>query len=262
MIKKLHRLSVALIGVVLLSVCFCITASAETAASEEHGLTLTLPDGYVLLNSDTAEDNKDIIESLGYTVSSFENYLKASGENSATTLFLGIEPQTKAQISVKNWSTDFSKKITDLSLLSGDALTKTAKELVKVEGASYKTVSVNGMALIEIRANGKDSGGDFCSVQYLTVRNGQFYSVTATFEGSIDDAKVDIAWKTVSSLEIENANSETVWDAETILIMILLGAVILAGAVAVVIILYSFIKDIKNRRSDAAESSDYIERRR
>lgn len=250
--------------VLIILCCFSVLCvSAETLAeSDDHELSLSLPDGYVLLDSETAEDNIDLIEELGYSLSSFLNYLKPANEATPQPLFLGVEQSTKAQISVKYWSTDFSKKIEDFSLLDDEALTKAAKELVQSKGSAYKTVSANGMKLIEIRSNTKDSGGDFCSVQYVTVCNKGFYSLNFTFAGNLNDQKVQTAWDTLTTFEIETDINDGVWDVDTILIIVLLGAGVLAAVVLAVVIVVSIIKDIKKHRADATENSEYIERRR
>lgn len=263
MTKKYKYFLSAVFTVLIMAVSAVFPVSAETLAEDrEHNVSITLPDGYVLLNLETSEDNTELIESLGYSVSSFKDYLKASGTNSAKTLFLGYQPQNKSQISVKCWTTDFSKKIGDLSFLEDDSLSKTAKELVKTKGASYKSVQVNGMKLLEIRTDNKDSGGSFGSVQYLTVRNENFYSVNFTFAGQLNDANVNTAWNTLSSFNIESNIKSSVWDVNSVLIMVVLSAAILAGVVLTVVIIYSLIRDIKKNRNDANTSGDYIERRK
>ena len=254
-------LSVALIVFfVLLSV---MGAVAETVAEDgSHDLSLTLPDGYVLLSSDTAEDNIELIESLGYSLSSFKSYLKPTTDGAVQTLFLGLEPSSKSQISVKSWSTDFSKKISNLALLDDESLAKTAKELVTAKGASYKTVSANGMKLIETRLNGKDSGGDFCSVQYVTVCNNNFYCLNFTFSGKVNEQKISLAWNTLSSFEIETGALGSAWDFGSVLIVIVLSLAIVGAVALAVIIIYTTIKDIKKRRTDPDETYDFIERRK
>ena len=249
-----------LVSITLLFVTF---ASAESQVKvEEHSLTFSLPNNYVLLNADTAKDNEDLIESLGYSVSSFKNYLKPADKNSPQTLFLGVMPNTKSQILVKSWSTEFSKKINDFSYLNDSSLFKTAKELITTNDASFKIVSANGMKFVEIRTNAKDSGGDFCSVQYITVRNGKFYSLNFTFSGSINDQNVQSAWDALITLKIKSSLDKSVWDAGSITILVLLFAVIIIGIIVAGIIVYSIITDIKKRRLDINEDSDYISRRK
>ena len=236
---------------------------AETVVKDDaHSLSLTLPENYLLLNTETAEDNIELIESLGYSLSSFKAYLKSTGNGEMQTLFLGIDPSSKAQITVKSWSTDFSEKIGNLALLDDEALSKTAKELVSTTGASYKSVSANGMKLIEVRSNGKDSGGDFCSVQYITICNNNFYSLNFTFTGNIDDQKVNVAWDTLATFNIKTDLGNGAWDVGSVLIVVLLSLAILGAVVISIVIIYTIIRDIKKRNTDPNETVDFIERRK
>lgn len=260
---KILKCFLSAILIFLVSTFFGMVVIAETVAKDStHALSVTLPENYLLLNSDTAEDNVELIESLGYSVSSFKNYLKPTENGELQNLFLGVEPSSKSQISVKTWSTDFSKKIGNLALLDDTSLAQTTKELVTTKGASYKTVSANGMRLIEVRFNSKDSGGEFCSVQYVTVCNGNFYSLNFTFGGALNNQKTDLAWNTLSSFKIKTDIDGSVWDTGSIFIIVLLSIAIAGAIVLSVIIIISIIKDIQKRRADPVETDDFIERRR
>ena len=99
-------------------------------------------------------------------------------------------------------------------------------------------------------------------MQYVTVCNGNFYSLNFTFAENIDDGKVQTAWETLSTLKIKTNVGGAVWDVGSVLIMVLLGLVVVAAVVIAIIIVYSIIRDIKKRRTDLNENSDFIERRR
>ena len=261
--NKIFKCFLSAVLIISLSLFLVIGAFAETVAEDDtHSLSLTLPDGYILLNADTAEDNIELIEALGYSLSSFKSYLKPTASDAVQTLFLGVEPSSKSQIAVKSWSTDFSKKIADLSLLNDKSLSKTAKELVTAKGASYKTVSANGMKLIEVRLNGKDSGGSFCSIQYLTVCNGNFYSLTFTSAGEVNEQKVSHAHDSLSTFEIKTNAVSSAWDVGSVLIVIILSLAIIAAVALAAVIVYSIIRDIKKRRTDPTETDSFIERRK
>lgn len=252
------------VSLILAFFLFTVTGVfAETLAKDDtHSLSLTLPENYLLLNTETAEDNVELIESLGYSLSSFKSYLKSNENGEMQTLFLGVDPSSKAQITVKSWSTDFSKKIGNLALLDDEALSKTAKELVSTNGASYKSVSANQMKLIEVRSNDKDSGGNFCSVQYITICNSNFYSLNFTFTGNIDDQKVNVAWETLATFKIKTDLEKDAWDFGSVLIVVLLSLAILAAVVIAIVIIYTIIRDVKNRKTDPNEAVDFIERRK
>ena len=129
-------------------------------------------------------------------------------------------------------------------------------------GASYKSDSANGMVLLEIRLNGMDSGGKFCSIQYITVCNGNFYSLNFTFAGSVNEQRVELAWNTLSTFRIKSDLNKSAWDAGSIFIIVLLSLAIIGAAVLAVVIVFSIVKDIKKRRADPDENGDFIERRR
>lgn len=261
MLKAAKKITAVIMVVLVLITSFVFGAAAETVTVTDYGFSIQLPDGYTLLNSKNASKNKELIESLGYTVDSFKNYLKAKTDGGYTTLFLGLNPSNGSQISFKVSTTDFSKKIVDMTLLNDEAFAKTAKELVKIPGASYKSVSVKGMKLIEISTSGKDSGGDFCSVQYLTVRNGNLFSIGFSFDGAMDDSKGDIAWKTIGTLDIKNSEVPSAWDAESIVQIIFISIAILAGVVLAIIVVYSLIRDFIRRRRNNEQDKEYITRR-
>ena len=262
MTKLLKCLLSALLLVLILVFSVFSVSAATTTNVENHQLSLHIPDGYVILNSETAEDNAELIESLGYTVESFKNYLKPTDANLVETLFLAIDTGSKAQISVKSWSTEFSEKIGDFSYLDEESLLKTSKELITAEKASYKSVSANGMKLVEVRSNAKDSGGTFGSVQYVTVCNGSFYCINFTFAEKLNDQKVQLAWDTLITLKIGTEAEQNAWDFNSILSMIIMVIATIIAVVIAILIIISIIKDIKKRRTDTYEYPDYIERRK
>ncbi len=251
----------------ILSCLFCATcllflmptavlAEGVKASVAEHELVIVLPEGSVPLTEHNASKQSEIIESFGYTVTSFKNYLKTN------QIILFAAAPDDVQISIKNWHSDFAADTEDMSYLSDTALTSVAKQLVTVSGATYKTVLVNSMKLIEVRSNGKDSGGDFSSVQYITIRNGAFYSVNIAFSGKLSDEKVQSAWDIICGMKIKDNISKSAWDFSSIFEMILLCALIIVALVAIVLIVLSFVKDIRSRRADTADEVEYIERRK
>lgn len=251
----------------LLALCCCLTAlfgplscfaaaEAETVQIADHHFSITLPENTVLLDQNTASEQKELIESFGYTVSSFKNYLSLN-----QMLFFAADPQTGLQISCKTWESDFSADTEDLSYLSEEMMASVASKIVTGKGASYKTVSVGTLRLLEIRTEGKDSGGAFSSMQYVTIRNGAFYSVNVAFSGELDDSKVQTAWDLICTLQIKSRASTSAWSFSSIFEMILIWVLILLALVAIVIVILSFIKDIRSRRADRTSAPDYIERR-
>ncbi len=260
--KKLQRLIliVAILAFFVINFAFTVFA-AQSVAVEDHEITFTLPEGYVLLNEETAEDEEEIIESLGYSVSSFKAKLKPSDDSGEETFFFCFNPDGGTQISLKTWESEFSKKVEDFSMLSEEALITAARGLVRVESAEYKSVSANGMKFIEICTRSEDSGGKFCTVQYLTIRNNKFYALNFVFSGQLNDAKIEFAWDSLTALKIEDRFTESSFDVQTILMIVLIAAIIIGAIIVGVVIIISFVKDIKKSKTDNVYGSEYIERR-
>lgn len=254
---KSKRIFLSLICVLCLLFALPFTALAKGVKAEvsEYDLSVILPEGSVPLTESVASKESELIESFGYTVTSFKNYLKTN------QIILFASAPDGTQISVKRWESDFSADAEDMSYLSDTALTSVAKQLVTLSGATYKTVLVNSMKLIEIRSNGKDSGGDFSSVQYITIRNGAFYSVNIAFSGKLDDTKVQSAWDIICGLKIKDNISKSPWTFSAVFEMVLICVLIIAAIVAAVLVILSFVKDIRSKRANTADEVEYIERR-
>lgn len=261
MTKLSKRLLSALLLIFIIAFSSLSVSAAEVKDSE-NALSITIPDDYVVLKKDNAKEKVDFIESLGYSVDSFKASLLPTKNNPTETLFLAVKQNKESQIALKTWATDFSKKVVDFSGLDDSSLFKTAEELISTEKTNKKIVLANGMKLVEVRSESKDSGGDFCSVQYLTVRSGRFYSLNFTFPGKIDAQKVQSAWDTLVTMHIGNNQEAASWDFDSILTMVILGVGILVSLIVAVLIIISVVKDIKKRRADINESADYILRRK
>lgn len=268
MTKFFKCLLSALLSVFIIAF-LCLGVSAAEVKNAQHELSITVPEDYTVLEENTITENVDLIESLGYSVESFKKYLK-SEENPIETLFLAIKSDKESQISLKTWSTEFSQEINDFSNIgdsslledTADKLVSTKTETNSPKKISNKIVSANGMKLVEVRSESTDSGGNFCSVQYFTVRSGKFYSLTSTFTGKINNQKVQSAWDTLVTLHIGNQNESGNWNLEKIFITLLLCVGIIVSVILAILIIISIIKDIKKRRADINESSDYITRRK
>lgn len=257
--KTRFRFFLAVFGCLVICISMCtvpVSATESEIKLSEHNFSLTLPEGTVLLDQNTASKQKELVESFGYTVSSFKNYLTMN-----QIILFAADPQSGLQISVKMWESDFAMDTVDLSYLSEEALNSVARKIVTVKGAVYKTVSVGSLRWIEIRTGGKDSGGDFSSVQYVTIRNGAFYSVNVAFSGKLNDAKVETAWELICSTAIKSKAPATAWDISSVFEMVLIWALILLAVVAIIIVIVSFVKDIRYRHTDRTEEVEYIERR-
>lgn len=229
----------------------------EILSAESHNLKLSLSDDYLVLTEENANKYSEEIKAFGYTVSSFKNYLIQNN-----IIIFGLDTKNKTQVAVKTFETDFSKEIEELSLLSDNALNDVAKKLVTVKGASWRTAKVNGMRMIEMRYTGSDAGGNFYSVQYITVRNGKIYSFCTNFNGEKSDAKTEIAWNLVKNLNIENVTVKGAWTPSAIFEFAVIWVIIVIAAAAAVVIIVSFIRDRKRTKMSSYTKDNTISRRK
>lgn len=254
-LKSLVIFTVSLI--ILILGTFTALGEEKTLELEEHKLSLTVSENYLLLNTENANKNKDIVQAFGYTVSSFKTYLE---QNSIITF--GLDKESKTQLILKCWETDFSADIIELSSLNDDSLSQVVKKLVTVGGSSWRTATVNGMKMIEVRFAGTDNSGDYYSVQYITIRNGKIYSLGNIFSGQKSEEKTTLAFNTVKGLVIKDVKTASPWTASAVFEFVVVWIMIIGSLVAVVVIIISFIRDRKKYKANMEKGNDTIFRRK
>ncbi|MBQ4153581.1 MAG: hypothetical protein IJE01_00075 [Clostridia bacterium] len=224
---------------------------------DEHKLSLSLPQGFNRLTTSTSKEMSEQVEAFGYTTASFKTYLEQN-----KILIFATEEKGKTQLSLKCWETDFSKDVVDLSVFDGAAMSTVAAKLITIPGSSYKTVAVNGMKMFEVRKEDKDSGGDFYSVQYITVRNSKIYSLNMSFAGKESTEKVQTAWQTVQTLKIDDNSTSAKWGFSSVFEMVIIWVMIIAAIIATYVIVVSFVKDYKKHKADLESGNDTIHRKK
>ena len=245
-------------AVLVLILIMPLSAFAEEnkISLKEHNLSLTLPNGFTLLDSANASKNEELIEDFGYTVSSFKGYLEQN------SIILFATDKNNTQLSLKCWETDFSKEIIDLKLLGEEALKSVAKQIITLPGASYKSATIGDMRLFEVKKADNDSGGDFYSVQYVTIRNKKIYSLNIAFPGKESEENKTAAFEIAKSLKIADKSTSSPWDVPSVFEMVLIWVIIIVAAVTLVIIVISFVGDYKKRRAEKDAGTEIIFRRK
>ncbi len=254
--KNAFKGFLAFLLTLMLFLTLSFTALAEAVSVADYDLKLTLPEGFTELNADNAKENIDIIRGFGYEEKSFKSYLEREGIIFFATHSDGI------QLNIKSWETDFSKKTEDLSYISDEVLIGVRDKLIGKNYTSTSTAKVNGIKFISVNKNDKDSGGEFCTVQYFTVRNGKIYSFALSYPGSLDEVKEKLAWDFICTVEIEDNISPSAWSLGNIILMIFIWLLIVVGIAAVALIFFSFVKDVIRKRNSSSYGADYIERRK
>lgn len=253
----MKKLTLTILVLVLSFVMTCVVSAKGTVTEiKEHGLTLTLPDGFTSLDSTDASEKEEVVENFGYTVSSFKNYLEQNN------ILLFAADKNGTQLFLRCWETDFSKEINDLGVLEKDSLKTVASKIITIKGSEYKSLTVNGMRLLEVLKSDNDSGGDFFSVQYVTIRNGKIYSIDFAFPGSENEENLLKASETIKTLEISDKSTSSKWDVPSVLEMVFIWIIITAAAGTVIFIIFSFVKDYKKHNADNADTETIFRRKK
>ena len=233
----------------------CVPVCA--ASLDEYGFGINLPEEYTVLTADNIKENSQFLEQLGHTPQSMQNYFS---ENKL--ILFASDRADGRQIQVKCTSTDFTKQLTDLSLLSEKQLLDIAKDILPSEQSeNFTVVRLGDIVSYELESHHQDNVGQFWSRQYITIREGNLYSITffengeklsAEFLSEIDSV--------LSTLTIKQNKKVTATDAESITEVVIVWVLIGLVSVLAVVMLWSLVRDaLKN---SGEEEKTVINRRR
>ncbi len=222
--------------------------------------TIKYPKGFTVITTDTAYDNEEFIEALGYSVESFSNHLEQNG-----IISFAANKDNSSQFTLSQRTTDLSTQIYDISEATDKELKSIAKALIK-EGFSG-TWRIDGRTFLEVTTKVQNGKNSYCSVQYITIVGGKYYSLNYYgAKPTLTDADKSVIEKTITNLKIKDeggiAGSLVSADTGRIFYIILVALVGLTGIVFVILLSASLIRDyIKKRRSEE-DGSFRIKRRK
>lgn len=244
-----------LLSTLLLLLCCCLPVGAQTVSDAAHNVTLALPDDYRVVTADTLDDQADYLETLGHSVDSFRQYFRQDG-----LLFFAASPDRARQVELRCLQTEFAEQVGDLSLLDEATAARMADSLIAADTrAGWKLIEQDGLRFYEISTATSDSGGRFCALQYVTVRNGLLYDLTCYSAGeTLTEADRTAAASLLAGLSIpKQSGSFSLFDAESIFLTVLIWAAILAALAAAGFLLYTFYADLRRRKNEN-EVSEYV----
>ena len=239
----------------ILAVFMAIPASAVSL--DEYKFNMEIDEGYQILTEDNIQKSDELVSSLGHNIDSMKQYFKQN-----SLILFAISEDGKRQIQVTCIETELSKQLNDISLMDeGDALGFVGKFIKADNISSVSLVTIGDMKLYEAASTDKDSGGNFATVQYVTIRGGKLYTI-GFFESaaSISAEFKDFAQKTINTLSIKGSQSGDFSGTENIAEMIIVGLLILLAAVVLIITVVSLIRDFA--RYDENERPIIIRRRK
>lgn len=248
-VLKLKKLLVSLLIIILISV------NASALNIEDHSLEFNASEEYTLLTADNLKKNKDFIKSLGHSVASMQTFFK---DNSV--LIFAANSDNSKQIKLTHNKTDFSTQIGSLRTLSDEKLDDISEQVLgqDAKGQLYIT---NNMKMYCVASKSSDSGGNYCTIQFFTIINGNIYNLSYSESSADVYAVYDNAQDIVANLKItDKALSVTAEDVDNDVIMALVAILVLAALAVAVYVIVTFVKDIKNKQS--SEEDDSVIRRR
>lgn len=211
--------------------------------------TIKYPKDFTVITTETAYDNEEFIEALGYSVESFSNHLGQNG-----IISFAANKDNSSQFTLSERTTDLSTQLYDISDASDKEIESIAKSLIK-EGFSG-TWRIGGRTFLEVTTKVQNDENSYCSVQYITIVGGKYYSLN--YYGSnptLTEADKKVIEKTMSNLKIKDeggiVGSLTSADTGRIFYIVLVALVGITGIVFVILLSASLVRDyIKKRRSE------------
>ena len=249
-LKKVTALFVTCLLLFLLP----LGAWAETVSLSD-GIQLDVPEDYTVLLPDRLKDHEEFLNKLGHSSKSFKSYM----DERHMLLVAATEDNTR-QIQLKSWETDFSRQIEDLSALDADALEQAADALLVREAdeslLSWGKAVRGGVTYLKAVTRVTEQQADFCYIQYITVRDGVYYAlVFYNFGGEVTQEQEDEADALLSSLVLPAPKGGSFLAGGNYVVqMVIVGILILAAAVISLLLVLSFIKDIRYRRREDSQT--------
>lgn len=181
-----------------------------------------------------------------FTVHTSEDLLSSS--NVQGLLFAAITADSAHQIQARVTETEFSKRLKSFSGLDSEIIAPVGKQIFP---NGYETTQINSAVFLKSTVAGQNG----CTSIYVTVNKGKLY--TFTYFGS-DATKMGEFMSTVKMPADSSAKRGNVY------VMVLISIFILADIVLIVFLVYSFIKDQRQRKMEANENvvSQYIKIKR
>lgn len=245
-----------LLAVLCAAVLF--TFSAAAYSNGELGVSFEQPEGYMELNAENISKHEGYLSLLNHSEESFKKYLTDNNIE-----FFALTNDNKKQIILRCYETEFSKQLVDMSAVADEDVETIAKAVLPEGSSGYSRATVNGIKYIQVITSGEDSGGGFSAVQYITIRNGLFFSMVYNYsESTLQKSSLDASFQSMTKFNIENFKAASVWSLQDIFTLIMVIVFMIIVAAVIIIILYSFVKDIIAKRRESQGGGEVKVKRR
>ena len=199
---------------ILLTLLLMVIMALPVSAAG-RGYTVEFPEDYVFSYGNAKPDS--VAQIIGMDSEKFSNYFKSNG-----LLFIAVKEDNSVQIRFSKYSNEFSQKLGNMENLNDKEFSEIASKLAG--NKTYEKEASGEQTFICIKENLKDSGGEYVSTQYITVKNGNIYQLSCYNNGSETEGEITEIFNSLSFSSSDNFN----WLYTMIfLAVIILGAVII-----------------------------------
>jgi len=245
--------------VTVIFLCLILSLNVCAFRSKEANFSCDTPSGFIELNTDNIDDeeNEMFLNLLSHSEESFKKYFKDNNIQ-----YFAMKADNSAQIMVRTARTDFTEVLEDMSTVKDEELKMIASSLLPKNAHSAK-VQTNGTTYLQTISSGKDSGGEFSAVTYITVKNGLLYTVVFNYpKSAITQEILDESFNHMINFKITDNTPNLYWSFEDILITVLIILAVIAILIFVVLIIISFVNDIIKKRKIDRSGEFKIKRRK
>ncbi len=234
------------------------TFSASAQKIDEFNIDFSLPDDFIVLTETNASKNGDAIKSLGFTESTFKNYINSNN----IVLFASVADKS-CQITVNVNKTEFTENTENLDYLDDEYIARLLPKLLSEKVASNEIKVINGSKFVRVQKNGTDNAGDFSALQYITVKNQRLYTVTVSFsQSALSGDNIDYAESLMRKFTINPEKKEiTIQNVQNVTVYIVLILIIIFLCAVCIYFLYTIINDIIKSRN-TSDVAPYVKIRR
>ncbi len=202
---------------ILLTLVLAVIMALPVSAAGK-GYNIEFPEDYVVSYGNTKSD--PVAKIIGMDSEKYSNYFKSNG-----LLFIAAKEDNSVQIRFSKYTNEFSQKLGNMGNLNDNEFSEIADKLV---GDKPYTKEVSGEQIfISVTENLKDSGGEYVSTQYITVKNGNVYQLSCYNSGNEINGEITDIFKSLSFSQSNNFN----W----VYTMIVLAVVFFAAVIIIMI---------------------------
>lgn len=218
-------------------------------------VSIEYPENYTELNEKTAYDNEETVKSLGYSVSSFINHI-----NSKNIISIAVNEDNTRQFVLTESDSVFSSETESLANVTYSQLDAIADVLMP---NGYTGVFTTDNKVFLENKTDVSAKENYTATQLITVINGKTYTLNYYAVPPINEDTESTAEKVAKTLTVPGGNifGKSFENSAIAAYVVLLGAVIVCGVAASVLLTVTLVRDFGKRRTDNENTQIQIKRR-